>query len=61
MPDAHPTAQDVVDAEDRYAALKHDVAFGAVHLIADAQEAEADYEATLATFTARRSEAASKL
>ena len=54
MPNARPTAQDVAEAEERYTALKHDVNFGAVHLTDLALEAEADYEATLATFNARK-------
>ena len=57
MSNAHPNAADVAEAEERYAALKHDVNFGAVHLTDLAHEAEADYEATLATFHARQREA----
>ena len=54
MSNARPTAVDVAEAEARYTALKHDVNFGAVHLTDLAEEAEADYEAVLATFTARK-------
>ncbi len=61
MPDPRPTAADVAEAEDRYSALKHDVNFGAVHLTDLALEAEADYEDVLAEFTARRSQAASRV